>query len=295
MAPHKFDQQLSHQDLMTIFNRMVDIYYRLDTQSCLTIVSPSVFDMLGYTPDEILGHPITEYYWDADERIRYLEQVRSCPQGRFSDIESCMRHKNGSRVWVSTSGHYNFDAQGNLQGGEGIARNITDRVMMEEQLRKEAHNRIEALREIEEKNREIDEMNTTLRVILKEQLKIKNDLQEQMSAQLRNLIFPYMKLLEKTDLDDAQKEYLQIITTHLHNISGTLVHNLSNPLLNLTPREILVADQVRQGKTTAEIAKLLGLSVRTVESYRNSLRKKFHLTKKKTSLKAYLLSTFRDD
>jgi DNA-binding NarL/FixJ family response regulator len=45
----------------------------------------------------------------------------------------------------------------------------------------------------------------------------------------------------------------------------------------LTARELQVMEQIRGGKTTKEIAASLGISVRTVDLYRASIKRKLHL------------------
>jgi DNA-binding CsgD family transcriptional regulator len=57
-----------------------------------------------------------------------------------------------------------------------------------------------------------------------------------------------------------------------------------------SPNELQVANLIRQGKTSKEVARLLNLSIRTVDSYRDSIRKKLGLKNKKVNLRTYLAS-----
>ena len=56
----------------------------------------------------------------------------------------------------------------------------------------------------------------------------------------------------------------------------------------LSPMEIKVADLIRQGKVSKEIAKEFNLTVRSVEVHRYHMRKKLGLGKMKTNLQRYL-------
>ena len=60
--------------------------------------------------------------------------------------------------------------------------------------------------------------------------------------------------------------------------------------VNLTPTELKVADLVRDGRTSKEIASLLNLSYNTIMFHRHNIRGKLGLKKKKTNLRSYLRS-----
>ncbi|MRR14566.1 LuxR family transcriptional regulator [archaeon] len=59
---------------------------------------------------------------------------------------------------------------------------------------------------------------------------------------------------------------------------------------NLTPKEMQIAEMIRQGKNSKDIAEMLGTSVATVNTHRNNIRKKLNMRKQKTNLRSHLLS-----
>ncbi|MGB2929398.1 MAG: helix-turn-helix transcriptional regulator, partial [Desulfobacterales bacterium] len=61
--------------------------------------------------------------------------------------------------------------------------------------------------------------------------------------------------------------------------------------LKLTPSEIQIANLVKQGMTSKQIAKMFNLSRRTIETHRRNIRDKIGLKSKKANLRTYLLST----
>ena len=64
-------------------------------------------------------------------------------------------------------------------------------------------------------------------------------------------------------------------------------------MLQLTPREIQVAELIKEGKTTKEIAAMFNLSNSTVECFRDNIREKLDIKNKKVNLRSFLLSKFK--
>ena len=59
---------------------------------------------------------------------------------------------------------------------------------------------------------------------------------------------------------------------------------------NLTPGETQVANFIRQGKTTKQIADLIGTATSTIDFHRRNIRRKLGLANKEINLQAYLQS-----
>jgi DNA-binding CsgD family transcriptional regulator len=102
------------------------------------------------------------------------------------------------------------------------------------------------------------------------------------------MILPYILKMQKGQRDPRAKAYLDIVTTNLNEIISPFLNTIRQ--LNLTPREIEVASFIREGRTTKEIAQILGVATSAVDSHRNNMRIKLGLNKKKINLRSYLLS-----
>ncbi len=107
---------------------------------------------------------------------------------------------------------------------------------------------------------------------------------------VKKLALPYIDKLRNNGLNTEQATYLKILESNLSNIVSPFVHHLSSQFSALTPKKIQVAQLIREGKKTSQIAELLGSSKRTIESHRQSLRYKLGIKQTKGNLRSYLLS-----
>ena len=71
-------------------------------------------------------------------------------------------------------------------------------------------------------------------------------------------------------------------------VSG--LNKISRKMLGLTQREIEICNMIKSGLTSKEIARVLNVSYRTVETHRNNIRNKLEITKKGINLITYLKS-----
>ena len=122
--------QTTRRELANILDNIQDTYYRTDVEGFVTFASPSVFNLLGYTPEEVTGRKLAELYTRPDDREELLQRLKE-NAGRVEQFEATMRHKDGSVVWVSTNAHFMRDENGAITGVEGTGRGITARKQAE--------------------------------------------------------------------------------------------------------------------------------------------------------------------
>lgn len=158
-----------------------------------------------------------------------------------------------------------------------------ERKMAEEELKK----REQAL---ELKSQNLEEANTALKVLLQHRVEDKAALEEQVLANVRKLVLPYLENLKHLNLNENQAAQVKIAEENLKKIVSPFLRNLASNYLELTPREIQVANLVKEGKTTKEMTEILNISATAVDFHRKNLRSKFGIKNKKTNLMAFLSS-----
>ena len=136
----------------------------------------------------------------------------------------------------------------------------------------------------------LEEVNTALKVLLKQRDQDKTELEEKVIFNMMELVLPYLEKLKRGKLSTLQKSYISVLESNLKEIVSPFIHRLSSNYYNLTPKEIQVADLIKKGKTTKEIADLLNSSTRVIDFHRNNLRKKFDLINTKINLRSHLLT-----
>jgi DNA-binding CsgD family transcriptional regulator/ligand-binding sensor protein len=147
---------------------------------------------------------------------------------------------------------------------------------------------VKLLSEQKQAEEETREANSALKVLLKQRQEDRTELEESLLRNVKHLVVPYLEKLKGSRLDSNQRNFLEIMESHLREITSPFVQKISAPMLGLTPTEIRVADLIRQGKSSKEIADLLGISENAVIFHRQGIRRKLGLTGRKLNLQTYL-------
>lgn len=166
---------------------------------------------------------------------------------------------------------------------EELEREIAERTITEEMLRQ---------REIELENEKasLQRANTALKVLLKRRTEDRTRIEKEVLYNIKKLVMPYLRKIRSTDLNERQQAYLGILESNLDELPLAFSRKLSLKHYNLTPAEIRVANLIRKGRTTREIAHALVLSKRTIDNHRQNIRKKLCIQNKRVNLRTYLLS-----
>jgi len=272
--------------LMDMIDFLPDATLAINLKGEVIAWNRAIEEMTGVKADYMLGQKDCEYVvpFCGYRRPILIDYVLNPDPTGEADL-CVVREKNdllinelflpyltdeGIYLWCKASPLY--DGTGNVIGAIETIRDITELKRREEDLH------IKAM--------ELSDLNTTLKVLLQQRDKDRNELEDRILSNVKLLIEPYIEKL-KNHTNAAGKSYLKIIQSNLDEITSPFARKLSVHHRNLTNREIRVACLIKEGKTTKEITEIINISESAVNVYRHHIRKKLGLTKKQ-NLNAYL-------
>jgi PAS domain S-box-containing protein len=279
----------SRETLDTLINASHDVALLVGVDGTVLTINKNATASYGVHPQELIGKNIYEFMTPdmAAVRKKIAKKVISTgkPVNHIEKIKGRIKDVNVNPV---------LDNRGNVQSLAIFSKDITE-LKEAEDVRKKAHELLEyrvAQRtdELRRKTVELQELNTALKVLLQKRDEDRKDLEERLLSSVKELALPYIEKMKRNIKGDKFRSYLNILESNLNNIISPFSRKLSAKYLDLTPSEIEIADLVKHGKSTKEIANLLNSSSKTVETHRVNMRKKLGITNKKANLRTYLLS-----
>jgi PAS domain S-box-containing protein len=279
--------QKSDARFRTFFEYAPDAIYISDVNGIFIDGNRSAEQMTGHSREELIGRN----YFDLDllspeQFPRALELLErniagnptgpdefdlQCRDGQLKTVEICTYplYIEGDRCVL------------------GVAHDVTGRKQAEAALNK-ARESLEV--KVGERTQDLEEANTALQVLLKSRDEDRGALEESMLQNLHDLVLPCIEKLKTGKLQQRQRGVLEILETNLRDIAAPMMRAVTMQHLRFTPAEISVANCIRHGKSTREIAELLQLSIKTVHFHRENIRKKCGIRNKKINLRTFLAS-----
>ena len=117
--------------------RSADLISRTDATGGCIYLSPSVRNILGYEPEELVGRTTLVDLAHPDNRPARLQTLeRFVEKGKTSGspVRMRVRRKDGVYVWLETLTHVVRDAEGRILEVQSWARDVTARVLTEQAL-----------------------------------------------------------------------------------------------------------------------------------------------------------------
>jgi PAS domain S-box-containing protein len=260
---------VANNDWESTFNNVTDSITIHDADFNIVFMNHSALEVLGFHAQE--GQPLTKCfhcYHGADKPPSDCPSCQTLKTGKPSTVE---RFEPFLNKHLEIRAMPRFGGDGQLVGLIHVVRDITNRKSAEKALQ-QAHN------ELAMRNKNLEELNTALHVLLQKREDDKRQVEELIVSNIKSLVYPHIEKLLNDSPDTKQQLLLGVIKTHLNELLSPLLKKLQQ--FNLTPKEVQVAAMVNDGKTTKEIAEVLGVETSSINDHRNNIRKKLCLSRK---------------
>lgn len=280
-----------------VLENSFDVIYRFNLEKDrFDYISPSLQRLLGYTTAEVatlsfetilsLIHPDDREWLQSS--FHHMYQHSHPPDEVPPTVEFRLKRGGASEyVWLSDTRSVVVDENAELKAVVGTLRDISERKQTEEELQR-IRDHLEVM--VRERTESLEEANSALRVLLQQREKDLREIEEKLQFNVKHMVTPFIERLKRKELDREIISSLSLMESSLNDILSPFIRSLSTKYLTLTFTEIQVANLIREGKTSKEIADLLQMSERTIEAHRYHIRKKLGLQNKTANLRVHLLS-----
>ncbi len=255
---------------------------RLDEERPRMWSNPACVRILGMG-HELLRSRSFEHaarHLNPEDRAPALERAAQLGQGHspVEPAEYRLMRPDGSEIWILTTPYL-------LEADPSplvlwVVQDINERKRVEQDLRDERERLERTARERERQNRLLRE--------LIEQVSLERERQRQrVEANARLLLLPLLDRI-RAQAPRALVPELDALRTGIEKLGWELGITLARTEPALTPRELEICALIRSGLRTRDIARSLGLSVRSVEAHRHNIRTKLGLRGKGANLASHL-------
>jgi diguanylate cyclase (GGDEF)-like protein/PAS domain S-box-containing protein len=134
----------SEQRYRLLANHASDVIWTMGLDGKFTYISPSIFQMRGFTPEEALQHSLEQtaspgslltLQHGLNNVLSGIKNGKWQPVEYFEVEQPC---KDGMTIWTETTARLMYDENGKQIGLVGTSRNITERKLLQEKLRQQA-------------------------------------------------------------------------------------------------------------------------------------------------------------
>jgi PAS domain S-box-containing protein len=275
----------SEQKYRLLVENLPSIVYKGYKDWSVDFVDEKIEALTGYSMDEFNSRRMKWSELIVEEDLAWAKEIfiKALKVDKSYVREYRIKTKGEDILWIEERAMILCDQKGEIDYVSGVFFDIT-----EQRKAQEALSRSEA--ELLEKSRHLEEVNAALNVLLKRREEDKNDLEENILSNVKELVLPYIERLKNSRLRSEQMTLVGILDSNIKEILSPFATKLSSRFLSLTPAEIKVASLIKDGKTSKEIASLLHTSENTIRSHRFHIRSKLDLKNKKVNLRSYLRS-----
>ncbi|WP_419656614.1 transcriptional regulator, PAS domain linked with LysR-type HTH domain [Desulfosarcina variabilis str. Montpellier] len=311
--------QLELTDLYRQFEDLYEFapcsYLNLNPKGLVSRINLAGAMLLSDLREKILNTGFSQFV-APDWRDAYLDALKKAGRtGETQRLELQLSNANASIIWVWAEIQAHRDDTGVVIQWRMTLVDISDKKKIEKtlanagrdleiqierrtaelsranrQLQREIGSRELAQKALEAHMIGLKEANIALKVLLKEREDERHALEEKVVCNINELTRPHLEKLAAGHLSQPQSALLDTIKRSIDDIASPLSRRFIIESCHLTPSETRVANFIRQGKTTKEIADSMRVATSTIDFHRLNIRRKLGLTNQRINLQSHLKS-----
>ena len=131
-------------------------------------------------------------------------------------------------------------------------------------------------RQVDALTRHLEDAKKAIRFLTDMRIEDQQRIHNNIADNLNSAVFPLLEKVKKSSLKASQKNALDVVYKTLANLTKASMNPSQLPNMELTPKETMIYNMIKAGKTTKEIADIMCLSPATVSYHRSKIRKKRH-------------------
>jgi len=270
------------------------LLYQIDSgvdgkQRVFTYLSPAIERMHGLKVDDVRKNPMLLYGQVLEEdRILVAEREAIAFAHRTTiDVEVRVRLPSGDIRWR----HF-ISAPWSLPDGRilwnGIELDITERKSKSDALLASEKRLSKAMIELRLRSADLEQKNVALKEVLAQIEADRIEKKKFVTANVEKAILPIIKKMRLESRPKDQK-YLNLLEAALKDITSQFGARIGS-ITSLSSREMEICNMIKGGLSSKEMAQMLRVSPRTIDTFRNRIRKKLGITSKDISIYTYIQS-----
>ncbi len=231
--------------------------------------------------EEIMGYSRTEFYADY---FNFMDLIAT--DSREEVAKNFSKHMRGKNV---------PPLEYRLQTKDG---RILDSVISSRLITHKGHRAIlgivtdisdirHAQRQLEESAVQLEQKNIALSQILTRIEEEKLEIAHRVTSNAERTLLPSLRQL-RNGASPSQLRHIDLLERSVHHLTSQFGSTPDAALAILSPKELDICNRIRSGMSNKDIAEAFGVSLRTIETHRNNIRKKLDISNKKVNLASHL-------
>ncbi len=118
-----------------VVDSIADAIVITDKKGLITFYNEGAVEIFGHHPSDILGKPVLDFYVRKKDAQKVKQMLLKSKEGKISDFETQFLTRNGKTLFVNMSATLIRNERGEIVGTLGINRDITQRKILERELK----------------------------------------------------------------------------------------------------------------------------------------------------------------